>query len=424
MSIAIKNARLVIPNLQLDERGSVYIKSGKIVAIGRKPRGFKAKTEIDANGLVLMPGIVDLAVRLGKGGEEYGTGIVTEGKAALRGGITTVACLPDTGPIIDTVGAVDFMLHHPTTQTKVRVLTIGALTKQLAGEEISEMANLKTAGCIGVGNAWQAIKDTRVVRRAFEYAASNDLTVYIHPEDHALMADGCAHEGKVATRLGLIGIPEAAETVAIGTYLPLIEQTGVKAHFCRLSTRVGQNMVRRAQYDGASITADVSINQLFLTEMDIMDFNPLANTRPPLRSQLDKEALRAAVGNGSINAISSDHIPFSSDSKLDAFPSTLPGISGFETLLSLTMKLVDEKVIALPRAVELLSTNPGDIAGNNSGTLFEGGPADLILFDPQDEWQCEPERFVSLGKNSPYGGWSLPAKVCYTIVNGRLAYKS
>lgn len=424
MSIAIHNARLVIPNLEMDESGSVYIKNGKIVALGRKPRGFQAKTSIDAKGLVLMPGIVDLGVRLGKGGEEYGTGITQEGQAALRGGITTVACLPDTGPIIDSVGAVDFMLHHPTTKTKIRVIPIGALTKQLAGEEISEMASLKNAGCIGVGNAWQAIRDTRVIRRAFEYAASNDLTVYIHPEDHALMADGCAHEGMVATRLGLIGIPEAAETVAIGTYLPLIEHTGVRAHFCRLSTRVGQNMIRRAQYDGANITADVSINQLFLTEMDLMDFNPLANTRPPLRSQLDKEALRAALGNGSINVISSDHIPLSRDSKLDAFPSTLPGISGFETLLSLTLKLVEEKVISLIEAVRLLSSNPGEIAGGGCGKLFEGAVADLMLFDPNDEWQCNPDAFTSLGKNSPYAGWSMPGTVQYTIANGKIAYKA
>lgn len=424
MSLAIHNARLVIPNLETDEVGSIYIKNNKVLAVGRKPRGFEAKTTIDAKGLVLMPGIVDLGVRLGKGGEEYGTGISTEGKAALRGGITTVACLPDTGPIIDTVGAVDFMLHHPTTKTKVRIVTIGALTKQLTGEEISEMASLKNAGCIGVGNAWQALKDTRVIRRAFEYAASNDLTVYIHPEDHALMADGCAHEGMVATRLGLIGIPEAAETVAIGTYLPLIEHTGVRAHFCRVSTRVGQNMIRRAQYDGASITADVSINQLFLTEMDIMDFNPLANTRPPLRSQLDKDALRAALSNGSINAISSDHIPLSRDAKLDAFPSTSPGISGFETLLSLTLKLVEEKVISLLDAVRLLSSNPGQIAGDGLGKLFEGGAADLTLFDPNDDWYCEPDTFISHGKNSPYGGWSMPGVVKYTIVNGKVAYKA
>jgi len=423
MSIAINNARLVIPNLEMDEVGSVYIKNDKVLAIGRKPRGFEAKTTIDAKGLVLIPGIVDLAVRLGKGGEEYGTGITQEGQAALRGGITTVACLPDTGPIIDSVGAVDFMLHHPTTKTKIRVVPIGALTKQLAGEEISEMASLKNAGCIGVGNAWQAIRDTRVVRRAFEYAASNDLTVYIHPEDHALMADGCAHEGMVATRLGLIGIPEAAETVAIGTYLPLIEHTGVRAHFCRVSTRVGQNMIRRAQYDGAQITADVSINQLFLTEMDIMDFNPLANTRPPLRNQLDKEALRAALSNGSVNVISSDHIPLSRDSKLDAFPSTSPGISGFETLLSLTLKLVEEKVITLMQAVRLLSNNPGEIAGGNYGKVYEGGFADLTLIDLSDEWPCDPDSFTSLGKNSPYGGWSMPGTVRYTIVNGKIAYK-
>ena len=422
MSLAVLKARLIIPNLGLDETGNIYIKQGKVIAIGRKPAGFKAKKTIDAKGLILIPGIVDLGVRLGLGGEEYSSGITNEGKAAAKGGITSVACFPDTGPILDTVGEVDFLLHHPTTKTKIHLLPIGAISKGLQGNELTEMANLKQAGCIGVGNAWQPLKNTLVTRRAFEYAASNDLTVFIHPEDHALMAGGCAHEGMVATRLGLPGIPEAAETTAIGSLLPLIEQTGVKAHFCRLSTRIGQNMIRRAQYDGANITADVSINQLFLTEMDLMDFNPLAHTRPPLRTQLDQQALRSALENNSLQAISSDHLPLSRDNKLDAFPSTMPGISGFETLLSLSLKLVEEKVMTMSQAINLLCTEPGKIAGGEAGHLDVGGKADVTLFDANDEWLCEPQNFISNGKNSPYAGWSMPGKVTHTISDGRIIY--
>lgn len=418
MKIEIQHGRIIDPANDIDEVTSLYISDGKVLSLGSKPETFTADEVIDASNKLVIPGIIDIGVRLGEPGADHTPDIEIESEAAVSAGITTVCCMPD-GPVIDSPAEIDSIQRHQNRAAKAKYHVFGAITKELAGKELSEMASLKSAGCIGVGNAWHAIENSRVCRRALEYAASHDLTVIIHPEDHALLENGCAHEGAVATRLGLPGIPEAAETAAIGFYLSLIEATGVRAHFCRLSTEKGIKMIRRARYDDLPITADVSAHQLFLTEMDLVDFNPLFHTRPPLRLLRDRDGLREALANGSLQAICSDHLPLSPDAKLAPFPSTVPGISAMETLLGLTLRLVEEEVISLQEAVGLLTAGPVDILGLDSGQLSSGSPGDVVIIDQEASWECDPESFISKGKNSPFKGWLLKGHVTHTLVDGK-----
>lgn len=424
MSIEILNGRVIDPESGFDQTADLFIEDGKITGIDQKPKGFEATHTIYAHNQLVIAGMTDLGVRLGQRSEEYRGTVTTEEQAAVNSGITTLCCFPDTGPVLDTPDSINSLHQHQDEANLAKLEMIAAMTLNLNGEDLSEMISLKNAGCIGVSNAWHPMKNAQVTRRAFEYATSQKLKIFVHPEDHSLINDGCAHEGAVSTRLGLPAIPEAAETSAIGMLLPIIQQTGASVHFCRLSSRNGQNMIRRAQHDGLAVTSDVSINQLFLTEMDVMDFNPLYHTRPPLRGTSDRDALREALTNGSIQAISSDHIPLPADAKLDAFPSTSPGISGLETLLSLTLKLVDEDVVSLNRAIQLLTSGPASVAGLNRGVIKTDAVADIVVLDEAVEWDCNPYDFISIGKNSPYAGWGLRGRVTHTIVSGNLAYRS
>ncbi|HID82410.1 MAG TPA: dihydroorotase [Chromatiales bacterium] len=422
MKIEILNGHLVDPANKIDQTTNLFIADGKVAAVGHRPPGFKAKKTIDASNHLVIPGIVDIGMRLGEPGIDHTEQINCESKAAVSAGITTLCCFPDTGPIIDTPAEIDSIQRHQRQAGQAHIHVIAALTKELAGTELSEMASLKAAGCLGVSNTWQPLDSSRVARRALEYAASHDLTVYIHPEDHGLLDNGCAHEGAVATRLGLPGIPEAAETAAIGFYLPLIEATGARVHFCRLSTRQGIKMIRRARHDGLPITADVNAHQLFLTEMDLADFNPLFHTRPPLRTMRDRDGLREALSNGSLQAICSDHLPLSPDAKLAPFPATLPGISALETLLALTLRLVEEKVIELTDAIRLLTAGPAEILDIKAGQLGTDDRADISIIDPEASWECDPYQFQSEGKNSPFGGWHFKGRVTKTLVAGKTVF--
>lgn len=424
MNIEILNGRLIDPANDVDRICNLFLSGGKVFATGEKPTGFKAAETIDASGKLVIPGIIDIGMRMGEPGIDHSEQIECESRAAVSAGITTLCCLPDTGPIIDTPAEIDLIQRHQRQAGLARIEVIAAITRELGGAELTEMAALKAAGCVGVSNAWRPFDSSRTARRAMEYAASHGLTVFIHPEDHGLLDNGCAHEGAIASRLGLPGIPEAAETAAIGFWLPLIESTGTQAHFCRLSTGKGIRMIRRARYDGLPITADVSAHQLFLTEMDLADFNPLFHTRPPLRTQRDRDTLREALANGSLQAICSDHLPLPPDAKLAPFPATLPGISAMETLLALALRLVEEKVIPLHDAVRLLTAGPAKILKTRTGQLSAGSVADLTVIDPEANWECDPYQFKSAGKNSPFSGWHFRGRVVQTLVSGKTVYSA
>jgi len=422
MRILIKGGHVVDPANDIDKVQDLYIADGKILARGRKPQDFQADRVIDATGLVVCPGLVDLRARLREPGQENKATIASETKAAAKGGVTTVCCPPDTDPVIDTPAVVELIHRRASEAGFAKVVPLGALTYRLRGEQLAEMSALKHAGCAGVSNAQRPV-DPKILRRAMEYAASQGLTVYLHPEDPALSQNGCAHEGIVSVRLGLPAIPETAETVAVAQALQLIDLTGVNAHFCSLSSAAAARMVARAQYDGAPITVDVAAHQLFLTEMDIGFFNAQCHVRPPLRTQRDCDGLREALVNGTISAICSDHQPHDTDAKLAPFPATEPGISAVETLLPLTLRLVDEGLLTLSDAISRVTFFPANILDISAGTLDNGASADICIFHPHYTWRYEPHHIVSAGKNTPFLGWNLKGFVTHTLLNGNIVHE-
>jgi dihydroorotase len=424
VNLQISQGRVIDPANGIDRITDLFVGDGTIVGIDDLPPGFVADRKLEAEGQIVIPGLVDLAARLREPGQERKATIASETRAAAAAGITSLCCPPDTNPVVDSPAEVELIQQRAFGAGFCRVYTIGALTAGLEGKILSEMAALKRAGCVGVGNALQPMANPLVLRRAMEYVASQGLTLFLHPFDHALANQGCAHEGAVATRLGLPGVPTAAETAAMGYLLALVEQTGVRAHFCRLSTARAVYMVARARYDGASISADVCAHQLFLTEKDIGDFNSLCHTLPPLRTDLDLQGLRRGIACGSIAALCSDHQPHDIDAKQAPFPATEPGISALETLLPLTLRLVEEEVLSLPEAIARVTIGPAEVLGITAGTLGVGRPADICIYNPKQRWQLTPERILSHGKNTPFLGWRFTGRVTHTLLGGRIVYQS
>ena len=423
MKIVITGGLIIDPANDLEQPGHLYIAEGNIAAVGEPLADFTPDRVIDARGKWVCPGIVDLCARFREPGHEHKTTIAQEARAASAAGITTVCIPPDTEPVIDTPAVVEFIRHREHQAGLTRLVTLGALTQALAGEKLSAMAALQQAGCVGVSNAWAPVINTRVLRRALEYAATFGLTVHVHAQDHWLSRGGVAHEGLVATRLGLPGIPSSAETIETSRILGLVEQIGVRVHFCRLSTARAAQMIGRAQHDGLPVTADVCAHQLHLTEMDIADFNALCHVRPPLRTQRDRDGLRRATARGVIHAICSDHQPHEPDAKRQPFSASEPGISALETLLPLTLRLVDEKILSLRQAIARLTWGPAQTLGLAAGTLSPGRPADVIVLDPRHYWTVDDEQLVSQGKNSPFSGWELRGRVTHTVLGGKLVYQ-
>lgn len=421
-NILIKNARVIDPKNQLDEVTDVYISKQHIAAIGAAPANFIADKTIDASELWLIPGIVDLSARLREPGLEQKANIETEARAAASAGITTLCVPPDTDPVIDEPAVVELIHHKAKQADQSQVVTLGALTAGLKGEQLSEMATLKKAGCVGISNCKNAINNTSILHRAFQYASTHNITVFIEAHEPHLSAGGCAHEGAIASRLGLTPIPYAAETVPIAQVLELIRGTDIRVHFGRLSCARSIELINEAKASGLQVTADVAAHQLHLTEMDISSFNSQCHVMPPLRSQRDMQALRLGVEHGVINSICSDHQPHELDAKQAPFPATESGISGVETLLPLTLKLVDSKQLSLNTAIASITCNPAAILGLNIGHLAVGSIANLCLINPQKEWTFLNDEMKSHGKNTPFSGWNFKGKVSQTIINGKTIY--
>ena len=421
MGLRIKNGRVIDPANNVDDVLDLFIEDGKIAALGGQPSGFTAEQEIDANGQIVCPGFVDLCARLREPGYEHKGNIATETRAAAKAGVTTLCCPPDSNPVIDTPGMIEHIHERAQEVGMAKVRVLGALTQGLAGKQLSEMYALKKAGCVGVSNAYHGV-NLHVMRRAMEYATSADLTVFINAEDPLLSIGGCAHEGQVSVRLGLPGIPESAETIAVASVLQLAELTGARVHFCHLSSAKAVQMVARAQHDGLPVSADVSIYHLFLTEMDIGYFDSNCRVKPPLRTQRDMEALRDALDKDSISAICSDHQPHDVDAKLAPFPSSEPGISSIESLLPLTLRLVESGLVSLSNAIACITSKPASILGIGAGNLSVGSAADICIFDPNYEWSFSCDQIVSFGKNSPFIGWEFKGCVAHTILDGNQVY--
>ena len=422
MKLHIQGGRLIDPANNIDAPHDLYVADGKIVAIGQAPDGFSAEQTINASGQIVCPGLVDLAAHFREPGKEHKATIASESRAAVKGGITTVCCPPNTDPIADTPAVAELIHQKAELAGLVNIVSIGALTQGLEGRHITNMASLKTAGCVGVGNALKPVSNPVIMRRAMEYAATQDLTVFIHPEDQDLRDDGCVHEGPVSTRLGLPGIPVAAETVAVARELALIEQTGCRAHFHRISSARAVQMISRAQYDGLPITADVTSHHLHLNEYDLIDFNSNCHVRPPLRSQRDMEGLRSGVAKNIIAAICSDHLPHEPDAKLNPFSQTEHGISALETFLPLCLRLTEDSDINTSDLISRITHQPANILGINKGHLSVNADADICIFDPKTIWVLEEGHLVSHGKNSPFIGWQLQGRVNYTLSKGRIVF--
>jgi dihydroorotase len=424
MSISIINGRLIDPAHGIDDHLDLHIDGEQVVAVGDAPAEFAADEIIDAQGQVVCPGLVDLAASLREPGFEHKGTLASETAAAARGGITTLLCTPDTNPVIDNTAVVELIHRLARKLAQARVLTVGALTQGLGGESLSEMAALQAVGCVAVGNAQFPLASTLVERRALEYAATFGLTVFLRPEDRHLRAGGCVHEGVVSARLGLPGIPAAAESVAVARDLALAEHTQAKIHFRSLSSQTAARMLADAQATGLEVTADVAAHQLHLTEMDVDGFDAECHVSPPLRTLADRDALRRAVAEGTIKAITSDHQPHEPDAKQRPFPETEPGISGLETLLGLTLRLVNEGVLDLATALARVTSGPADILGLPYGRLGVGSAADVCVFDPEVDWVLRRDRMHSDGRNTPFDGWDFPGRVSLTVFNGHIVHRA
>lgn len=423
MSISILGGHLIDPANGIDEQLDLHIQDRKILALGKAPQGFVASETIDASGQVVIPGLVDIAASLREPGYTAKGTLESETRAAAKGGITTLVCTPDTAPVIDTPADIEFIHRMARKLQQARVLTAAALTQNLEGRQLSCVAALKAAGCVALSNARKPLANTLVERRALEYAATFGMTVFLRPEDRHLHADGCAHEGTIATRLGLPGIPSAAETVAVARDLALAEHTGARVHFRALSAAGSARMLREAQAAKLPVSADVAAHQLHLTEMDVEGFDARCHVSPPLRTLADRDALRKAVASGSIAAICSDHQPHDPDAKDAPFPETEPGISGLETLLALTLRLVDEGVMPLADAIARVTSGPADLLGLPYGRLEVGLPGDVCIFAPREHWQLDARQLLSEGQNTPFDGWEFDGRVTHTLFNGHVVFR-
>ena len=438
MKILIQQGRLVDPASGLDQVGDLAISAGRITAIGDVPADFAPDRTIDARGLIVAPGLVDLAARLREPGHEHEGMLESELAAAAAGGVTSVVCLPDTDPTLDEPGLVEMLKLRARKLSRCRLFPLGALTRGLKGETLTEMAELVEAGCIGFSQAEVAIKDTLVLQRAMQYAATFGYTVWLRPQDPWL-GKGVAASGSVATRLGLSGVPVTAETIALHTLIDLVRATGTRVHLCRISSAAGVELVRQAKAQGLPITADVSINSLLLTDIDIGYFNPSMRVNPPLRQVRDRDALQAALADGTLDALVSDHTPVSEDEKTLPFGEAEPGATGLELLLSLALKWSgadatdSPDAASLRRALSVVTQGPlkvlGDSLGSlasSAGRLTEGGVADIVIFDPAARWTVQPDALVSQGKHTPFAfrdtGFQMAGRVRLTLVAGQVAH--
>ena len=424
MKIHIRGGRLIDPKNQIDAQQDVFIAAGKVVAIGDAPSDFHAARVIDASGLVVCPGLIDLSARLREPGLEYMATLESEMHAAVAGGVTSLVCPPDTDPPLDEPGLVEMLRHRAKNLHQARVFPLGALTQKLEGQRLTEMAELHDAGCIAFSQADAPLTDSNVLLRAMQYASTFGFTVWLRPQDSFLARDGVAHDGEVASRLGLAGIPACAESIAIGRILLLMKEVGAKVHLCRLSTRDGVDMVREAKRQGLPVTCDIGVHHAHLSEMDIGYFNSNCHVIPPFRSLRDRDALREGLKDGTIDAICSDHAPVDDDAKLLPFAESEAGVTGLELLLPLTLKWASEMGVELPVAIARLTTEPARVLGLNKGVLAPGLNADLCIFDPEELWKVTPRALKSQGKNTPFQNMELAGKVRYTLVEGHVVYEA
>ena len=434
-NLHIKNGHLVDPANGIDAKQDLYIADGKVVAVGTAPAGFTADQTIDASGMIVAPGFVDLSARLREPGYEYKATLESEMQAAMQGGVTSLICPPDTDPVLDEPGLVEMLKYRAKTLNQAHVHPLGALTVGLKGKALTEMAELTEAGCIGFAQAEEPIEDTNVLLRAMQYAKTFNYTVWLRPQDAHIGRGGIAASGPLASRLGLSGVPVMSETIALHTIFELMRSSGARVHLCRLSSAAGIELVRQAKKEGLPVTCDVGAHHVHMTDADIGFFDSNARLTPPLRSQRDRDAIRLGLLDGTIDALCSDHTPVDDDEKLLPFGEASPGATGLELLLSLTLKWADDYAAGqhngadkaamgpLARAISRITADAARVAGLAAGTLSVGAVADVCVFDPQATWTVEASALASQGKHTPFVGYNLTGQVRTTIVAGHVAYQ-
>ena len=430
MKILIKNGRVINPSSGFDQVADLAIAAGRIVSIGALPADFVPNKTMDASGCVVAPGLIDLSVRLREPGHEHEGMLQSELAAAVAGGVTSLVCPPDTDPVLDEPGLVEMLKFRAEKLHQSRVFPLGALTRGLRGTALTPMVQLTEAGCVGFSQAEVPLEDTQVLQRALQYAASFGFTVWLRPQDMHL-GKGVAASGALATRLGLPGVPVAAETIALHTIFELMRATGARVHLCRISSAAGLALVARAKADGLHVSCDVSINSLHLTDTDIGYFDSRMRLDPPLRQQRDRDALRQGLLDGTVDALVSDHSPVDEDAKTLPFAEAEPGATGVELLLGLACKWGDDSGAGLARALAVLTSEPARVLGTSlgslqasAGQLLKGGVADVCVFNLNQPWTVEPSALRSQGKHTPFSGYELPVRVRWTVVGGQLAYEA
>jgi dihydroorotase len=430
MKTLIKGGRVIDPASEFDEKADLALVDSAVIAIKNIANDFIPDRIIDATDCIVMPGLVDLAVRLREPGHEHEGMLASEMAAAVAGGVTSVVCPPDTEPVLDEAGLVEMLRHRAEQLQLARLFPLGALTRNLEGEVLTEMMHLTQAGCIGFSQAEVPLANTQVMLRALQYASTFGYTVWLRPQELHL-GKGVAASGPLATRLGLSGVPVAAETIALHTIFELVRSTRARVHLCRISSAAGVALVRQAKAEGLSITCDVSINSLHLTDVDIGYFDSRMRLNPPLRQQRDRDALSAGLVDGTIDALVSDHTPVDEDAKALPFAESEPGATGLELLLSLAYKWAQDSGIALHQALGVVTHRPAAVVGSalgsmaaSAGRLVAGGAADICVFDPNAAWTVEASALRSQGHHTPFGGYELPGRVRATFVGGKLAYQA
>jgi dihydroorotase len=424
MSLLISGGLIVDPSQNLEEIRDLLIEEGKITALeppGTIPQ--EGREVIDARGLVVAPGLIDMHVHLREPGEEYKETIETGTAAAARGGFTGVACMPNTKPVNDSSSVTRFILDQAHKFGRARVYPVGAISQGSRGETLSEYGELKATGCVAVSDDGQPVMNSLLMRRALEYAKTFDLLVISHAEDLDLRSEGVMHEGKVSVRLGLTGMPAAAEEIMVYRDIRLARLTGARLHLAHVSTAGAVAIIREAKLSEIGITAETAPHYFSLTDDAVLGFDTNAKVNPPLRSEWDRMAILEGLADGTLDAIACDHAPHSVLEKDVEFAEAAFGLIGLETSLGLSLKLVHEGVLTLGQLIAKMSTHPARILRIPGGTLAPGSPADLTLIDLNREWTVDANTFASKSRNCPFQGWNLKGKAVATIVGGKLVWE-
>jgi len=423
MSLLIKNGRVIDPSQGMDDTLDVVVENGLVKEIGKGLQAPAGAEVVDAAGKYVVPGLIDMHVHLRDPGLEYKEDIVSGTRAAAAGGFTSVCCMPNTKPVIDNKSVASYIINKAKAEGFCNVFPVGSITYGLSGERMSEMGELKEAGCVAVSDDGRPVVNSELMRRALQYTAGIGIMVISHAEELELVGEGTMNEGFTSTELGLKGIPRVAEDIATAREVMLAEYTNSPIHIAHVSTKGAVRIIREAKARGVKVTCETAPHYFSLTDDAVRGYDTNAKMNPPLREADDVAAIKAGLADGTIDAIATDHAPHHLDEKDVEFNVAMNGIIGLETSLPLSLKLVTEGVLTLNQLIEKMSCNPSNILGLQRGNIKVGSVADITLIDPSVEWAVEADKLASKSKNSPFLGWTVKGGAACTILAGKVVYK-